>query len=86
MLGALLEKSNVPFAIFERAVTVKPLGMKKKNNTCSFCAPQRQSTWFPAVIFVMPHLSHTCICHHVFLTTHENRRRYVSRPDPSPSH
>lgn len=27
MLGALLEKSNVPYAIFERATAVKPLGM-----------------------------------------------------------
>ncbi|KAF9136762.1 hypothetical protein BG015_003024 [Linnemannia schmuckeri] len=26
MLGALLEKSGVPYAIFERATTVKPLG------------------------------------------------------------
>lgn len=27
MLGALLEKSGVPYTIFERAATVKPLGM-----------------------------------------------------------
>ena len=26
MLGALLEKSGVPYAIFERATTVKPFG------------------------------------------------------------
>lgn len=27
MLGALLEKSGVPYNIFERAAAVKPLGM-----------------------------------------------------------
>jgi cation diffusion facilitator CzcD-associated flavoprotein CzcO len=27
MLGALLEKSNVPYAIFERATSVKSLGL-----------------------------------------------------------
>jgi cation diffusion facilitator CzcD-associated flavoprotein CzcO len=27
MLGALLEKSGVPYNIFERAASVKPLGM-----------------------------------------------------------
>lgn len=31
MMGALFEKSGVPYTIFERAVAVKPLGML---NTC----------------------------------------------------
>lgn len=26
MLGALLEKANIPYTIFERATVVKPLG------------------------------------------------------------
>lgn len=29
MLGALLEKSNVPYLIFERAATIKPLGITR---------------------------------------------------------
>lgn len=36
MLGALLEKSNVPYAIFERSTTLKPLGKpftSKTHNT-----------------------------------------------------
>lgn len=31
MLGALLEKSGVPYNIFERAAAVKPLGMSIVN-------------------------------------------------------
>lgn len=34
MLGALLEKANVPYAIFERTSVVKPLG--KINHTLPF--------------------------------------------------
>jgi 2-polyprenyl-6-methoxyphenol hydroxylase-like FAD-dependent oxidoreductase len=44
MLGTLLEKSNVPYAIFERAAAVKPLGMKKP---CAllFCIAEAKNTW-----------------------------------------
>lgn len=37
MLGALLEKSDVPYLIFERASAVKPLGM----SSCCCCSPSR---------------------------------------------
>jgi len=50
MLGALLEKSDVPYAIFERAAAVKPLGM---HNTC---------TTTPIVSLCMEHKKRTKGC------------------------
>lgn len=32
MLGALLEKADIPYAIFERTAVVKPLGTTEKHN------------------------------------------------------
>jgi len=59
LLGALLEKSGVPYQIFERATTVKPLGMStfQQNTTIySICA-----------IFLI-----SCIFFDVFVTYHTN--------------
>lgn len=36
MLGALLEKANVPYAIFERTSVVKPLGKIPHTPLCHF--------------------------------------------------
>lgn len=71
MLGALLEKSNVPYAIFERSTTLKPLGKpftSKTHNTYTQSSTKKtivRSTLIPNMNYSSFFFAYTtggCVC------------------------